>query len=238
MKHINVFSDEERNRLLRDYLFYRDKGQLNNLANEMGRTKQFLCRQARELGLTDPKHKRYYFGKWKYMSDEDAQKLWNEFKASPHPLGRWCNIKEISELGFWQKMSVKFADEWEHVIEAKTPKETMYRRGRRFEYRVRNELKSAGFIVTRSPASRSPVDLIAIGKDILLFIQCKVAGYLAPKEWNEIYDMALGVSAIPVLAQRDGVRGITYLKLTGKKDGSRRRQPAELFNPQIMVVKS
>ncbi len=59
-----------------------------------------------------------------------------------------------------------------------------------------------------------------------------MAGYLPPKEWNEIYEVAKSVNAIPVLAQRDGVRDIVYLKLTGKKDGSRRRQPAEKFKPQ------
>lgn len=235
VRPINKFDEGEKKRLQQDYLSYRDRGELDVLADEMGRTKSFICRKARELGLTDRRHKKYYAGKWKYMTDAAAQKLWDEFKASPYTLGRWCNIKGISELSFWQAMSARFPDEWEHVIETKTPKETMYRRGRRFEYRVRDDLKSLGLIVTRSPASRSPVDLIAIGDGVLLFIQCKTGGCLPPKEWNEIYNLSSGVNAIPILAQRQGVKGIAYYKLTGKKDGSRRRQPYKIFDPKKEV---
>lgn len=50
---MNVFTDKDRAVLADRYLAHRNVGTLNDLAVEMGRTKQFICRQARALGLTD-----------------------------------------------------------------------------------------------------------------------------------------------------------------------------------------
>lgn len=47
-----VFSSEDRARLCADYERYTSEGRLAGLAAEMGRTKAFICRQARKLGLT------------------------------------------------------------------------------------------------------------------------------------------------------------------------------------------
>ena len=47
------FSDEEKQILMREYLTYRDTFNLDALAVKLGRTKQFICRKAKELGLTD-----------------------------------------------------------------------------------------------------------------------------------------------------------------------------------------
>lgn len=52
------FSDEEKEILVRDYARYRDRFELDRLAKTLGRTKQFICRKAKELGLTDI-HKSY-----------------------------------------------------------------------------------------------------------------------------------------------------------------------------------
>lgn len=47
------FSEEEKDVLRREYLKYRDANDLDALAKKMCRTKPFICRQARKLGLTD-----------------------------------------------------------------------------------------------------------------------------------------------------------------------------------------
>lgn len=52
IKKMRVFTPEEKDRLLREYEYYRNRGELEILAKEMGRTKQYLSRQARALGLT------------------------------------------------------------------------------------------------------------------------------------------------------------------------------------------
>lgn len=54
--HIRKFKDYD---ILKEkYLIYRDRGDLDLLAKELGRTKQFVCRKAKELGLTSLNHKK------------------------------------------------------------------------------------------------------------------------------------------------------------------------------------
>jgi hypothetical protein len=60
IKPLNRFSDDERQILREQYEAAADEGRLNELAATMGRTKQFLCRQARELGLTNAKRTKAY----------------------------------------------------------------------------------------------------------------------------------------------------------------------------------
>jgi hypothetical protein len=63
-KKINVFGEKEKAVLLREYLKYRDRGQLSRLAKKMGRTKHFICRQAKGLGLTNQSAPRPYYEKY------------------------------------------------------------------------------------------------------------------------------------------------------------------------------
>ena len=52
------FSEEEKSILQAEYSFFRDSGNLKELANKLNRTVPFICRKAKELGLTDIKHKK------------------------------------------------------------------------------------------------------------------------------------------------------------------------------------
>ena len=52
VKKMRVFTSEERDKLLREYAYYRNRGELKILAKEMGRTEQYISRHARSLGLT------------------------------------------------------------------------------------------------------------------------------------------------------------------------------------------
>lgn len=56
-----VFSEKERERLLKEYLYYRNRGELEILAKEMGRTKPYLVRQAGKLGLTSKDKSKFDF---------------------------------------------------------------------------------------------------------------------------------------------------------------------------------
>lgn len=54
---MNYFAEDDKNTLIAEYVYYRDHAMLDVLAKKLGRTKQFLCRKAKELGLTGmPKH--------------------------------------------------------------------------------------------------------------------------------------------------------------------------------------
>lgn len=57
---MNVFTEKDKKRLLRDYDKYRKEKRLADLAKELGRTKPFVCRQAAKLGLTANKKRDYY----------------------------------------------------------------------------------------------------------------------------------------------------------------------------------
>lgn len=52
---MNVFTDKDREKLKEKYALFKSQGKLDNLAKELGRTKQFICRQARLFGLTNSK---------------------------------------------------------------------------------------------------------------------------------------------------------------------------------------
>lgn len=226
---VNVFTDAERDRLTREYAIYRAHGKVAELAAEMGRTVPFLSRKAGELGIATHDYERLYAGKWKYMSESAARILFDDFKASPLTLGEWCAKKGIDDEGFRTTMSGYWPDEWEPVIESKAPASTKYRLGRAVEYRVRDVLKEAGYFAMRSPASKTPIDVVAIKPGQVLLIQCKRSGALPPGEWNELYDLALSCGAIPVMAERPYPRTLNFWRLTARKDGSRRRQPMEPF---------
>lgn len=226
------YNTEDVERLQRDYILFRDAGKLAELAQQMSRPKTSLVKKARELGLTDKLAPRVYMRTWKGMPEETAQVIWADFKASALGLGMYCKRKGYDDVGFSRTMREHFADEWEHVIEVKAPKQSMYRLGRQFEYRTRDHLKKLGYFVMRSPASRSPLDLVAIRKGAVLFIQCKRGGQLGVGEWNEVFDLAESVDAIPLLAETStGRGGACYWRLLSRKDASRRRQPHEPFDP-------
>ena len=55
---INVFTDDDKFFLIEHYKNYLLEGKLQQLAVKMGRTKQFICRKAKTLGLTDISRKK------------------------------------------------------------------------------------------------------------------------------------------------------------------------------------
>lgn len=227
------WTDQDTERLTREYRIFRDAGNLDALARAMGRTKPFICRQAGALGLTDQKRARPYLSKWKYMSDEAAGVLMARFKASSLGAGAFCRRFKYDVGGFSRLLSQRFPDEWEAVIEAKAPKQTMYRFGRQFEYRVRDALREFGYFVLRSPQSKSPTDLVAIRRGSVLLVQCKRGGALGVSEWNDLFDLAASVGAVPLLAEAGALRGrINYWRLLDRKDGSKKAQPRGAFLPE------
>lgn len=111
-----------------------------------------------------------------------------------------------------------------------------YEKGRALEHRVRAHLREEGFEVLRTAGSKSKVDLVALKQGQILFVQCKRSGALPPAEWNALWDLALMVGAIPVLAEQL-VRGRKYWRLTGRKDVPGKRQPyTELTLDELAAV--
>lgn len=239
--HMRPFTDADREKLRTVYIGYAETGTLDVLAEAMGRTKHLLCREARKLGLISQPNgrgrRKLFASVWKHLDEAQALIIWEQFKQSPDGLGIYCRRMKFDSLGFSKKMKEFFADEWDHVIELKAPKQSMYRLGRALEYRSRDHLRKLGYFVLRSPASQSPLDLVAIRKGEVVFIQCKRSGHLSPKEWNEFFTLSLSVGALPLLAEmHPRGHGVQYHKLLALKDGSKSRQPYEEFVPQMAVI--
>lgn len=106
------------------------------------------------------------------------------------------------------------------------------RRGTIFEREVRKDLEARGYVVVRSGASLSPMDLVAIfagkvtaGVEPVLLVQCKKNGRLDPDEWNELFRLAWGSGTSPMLAERVPRKGIYYWELVERKQRKGARAP-------------
>jgi len=225
--HYSLFTKRDEEILQAEYLDYRDLGRLDDLAKMMGRTKAFICRKAGELGLTDINCRRPHLAIWKYMQESAARLIFDDFKKSELGMGKYCDLKEYDDLNFSLTMRKFFPDEWEHVIEAKIPIGTAYQKGRKFEYRVLEDLRANGFNALRSQSSRSLIDLIAFRPGLIIVIQCKLIGELGIQGWNGLFDLSGSIGAIPILASPGTNETVDYFRLLAKKDGSRDQQPCE-----------
>lgn len=223
----NYFTKEDDDLLRKQYVLFRDLGRLDNLAEIMERDKTTICSRAKKLGLTDTKHKKIWVSTWKYLDEDTARHIFEEFKNSKRcTVELYCKQRGWDDLGFSRTMQKYFPDEWDAVIESRSPKRSPYQIGRSFEYRCRDYFKKLKYFTLRSPRSGGVVDVVAIKKGCVLFLQCKKAGYIGVGEWNKLYELAISVGAIPVMATvKESGRGILFYELTGTKDGSKSKQP-------------
>lgn len=230
-RNVNRWTASDDERLRNEYEAASASGKLIDLAKSMGRTKPFICRKARSLGLTNQKREKLFLRVWKGMSADEARIHFEKFKASSLTLGQYCTKKKIDDLGFSVLMRSHFPDEWEMVTELKGHKQTGYRLGRHVEYTVRDDLRKRGYFAMRSPRSAGPVDIVGIRNGAVLFVQAKRNLALPPSEWNALFEIAKSVGAIPLLAGRPTGKGLVYHRLLSVKDGTRKRQPMEPFEP-------
>lgn len=230
----NIFTETDEDRLRKEYWIAAEAGKLAELASSMGRTKPFICRQARALGLTIGNRKRTYNAVWKYVKEDDARIIFEKFKKSTLPMGKYCLRRGYDDLGFARCMQQFFSDEWDHVLELKVKNKSPYSIGRRFEYKIRDHLRLLGYFAMRSPASRGPFDVIAVRAGTVAMIQCKRSGAMGVEEWNILFDLATSCGAVPVLASAPSGLRQKYLKMLARKSGSNRdRQPVEVWDPSL-----
>ncbi len=226
----NVFTKDDEKYLSERYVPYRNAGQLQVLADEMGRTKTSICRKAGQLGLTDKNAPKTYFRVWRDIPAEVARPIWDDFKKSRFGVMEYCRRRHYGSQNFSDCMRRNFPDEYDSAIASKKPKSTQYARGRDFEYQVMKDMGRRGYLTLRSPASKSPVDVHCIKKGELVFVQCKTSGVMGVSEWNGFLDYCESVGALPIMAEKSGGK-TKYMRITGKKDGSRRKQPMTEWTP-------
>lgn len=83
VKHLNYWTKADDDVLKEKYITYKMANELDMLAKELGRTKPFICRKAKELGLTDNNNKK--------LSKKAREKISNNtkryIKEKGHPRG-------------------------------------------------------------------------------------------------------------------------------------------------------
>lgn len=107
-----------------------------------------------------------------------------------------------------------------------------YRAGRRFEYKVSDDLATNGYLIMRAAGSKggTKADLLAFKPGQLLLIQAKTNGKITTAEWDTLVMVAAWVGGVPLLAV-NGVngRGVQYVRLLGPKQRGRQRTDSEPF---------
>lgn len=130
------------------------------------------------------------------------------------------------------------------ILGAFLPMTTNGQRGADFERSVRKALVDVGYVVIRSTASKTGVDLVALwngpgdpewttdgtGLWLLpaLLVQAKTDGRLDPGEWNVLYDLgsASETRAMLVCREQAGRRKVpAFYALVGRKITGQRNPP-------------
>lgn len=81
--------------------------------------------------------------------------------------------------------------------------ETHYQKGARFERATKKHLESLGWVVWRTPGSKSPCDLIANFYGQTTIVQCQVAKPFAKIKIKKLKDLALQCGWIPAIAYKE-----------------------------------
>jgi Holliday junction resolvase len=102
---------------------------------------------------------------------------------------------------------------------------TAYEVGRRFEYRVRDHFRKLGYFVMRSPQSKTIVDLIVLGHDTVLLVQCKTSGVISPDDWNELFFLARDTCGATAILCERVKRKLVMHEITGTKKRFARERP-------------
>lgn len=227
----NLFTEKDYDKLRECYVVYRDAGMLDELAREMGRDKTTICGKAKMLGLTNKNCERKYLRVWKDAPEAVCRPIFESLKKSRLTVKEFCQKNGYGKSGFERRMKELFPEEWASMAEAKAGKNRLYKKGRDFEYRVKRDMERAGYTVVRSYASKTPADLTAVRDGRAVFVQCKLHDFYHVEEWNTFVDYCSAAGVLPIFATRgkDG-SGISYFIITGKKDGSRKKQPMEPFD--------
>lgn len=123
---VRRLSRGDQDRLERQYENYADIGRLDDLANEMGRTKPYLARQAKYLGLTKPARKK------PYLSEISSVRFREWHRNNPHPrgmlgkhhtdamkdatsqrsFGRWHSMTKVEQVQFQRHSIRQWKADW------------------------------------------------------------------------------------------------------------------------------
>lgn len=134
---------------------------------------------------------------------QKLRKLFDKYLKTRLTAIQFCKRQGYGHTLLPKLFKKHFPDEYELRIEQKLGHSKSYKKGRAFEYRIRNYFKSHGYLTWRSPKSGSPVDVLAIKKKKIFFIQCKSVKWLIKNEKEELLKISEQAGAIPILAVKN-----------------------------------
>jgi len=95
--------------------------------------------------------------------------------------------------------------------------------GRDYERKVKRFLMMMGFFAMRSAGSHGPFDVVAIDRDQVLFIQCKLgSSFPSNEELNTLYSLGRKYGAVPIIAVGPRPSNMYKIIAKGVRAGSRK----------------
>jgi len=195
--HINVFTKEDDERLLLKYNDHLKNGSLDDLAKEFGRTKNFLCRQARRLGLTDV-HRKQTEAQNAAVSIRAKQWL----KENGHPrgmLGKKHTQETLAVIG------VKSKERWGSMTEDEKSDITLKQ--------MKSKVANNGQIANTTPRGSWKASWREIGGKRKYFRSAWEANYARYLEWQKSLGLIIDWEHEPETFWFEGIkRGVrSYL---------------------------
>jgi Holliday junction resolvase len=111
------------------------------------------------------------------------------------------------------------------------PAGTAYARGAALERRIIAELTERGYLCCRSAGSGGVGDIWCVREGQLYVIQVKRDGYLPPREWNTLYDLAVASGFVPILASAEPRKPVRYARIIDFCAFWCRDRPSEVWEP-------
>lgn len=105
VKRMNLWTNEDDNILKEKYISYKLANNLDVLASELGRTKPFICRKAKALGLTDKNNKTMSENARKKISENTKRYI----KEKGHPKG---HLGHTHSRKTREKLSAAIMEKW------------------------------------------------------------------------------------------------------------------------------
>jgi hypothetical protein len=108
-----------------------------------------------------------------------------------------------------------------------------YRLGYSFEVSCKGILERRGWLVIRSPASKSKVDLFAIHADYRpMLVQAKRTGNIGSAEWNELWEIAQRHNCLAVITYRETPKTVAWMRVDGPREPRRPGRPWTRIDPR------
>lgn len=109
--------------------------------------------------------------------------------------------------------------------------------GKRALAKVKEDVTDNGYRILESHISRGPADLLVgkVGERLAIQVKRSWGASPRPEEWNALIDLAAAFEALPIVAIAAPRLPVQYRLITGRKDGTTKRQPWRHFSLDLLA---